>query len=350
MIKGRLQHTIDDYRQRLRQHEAQAEAQLEQAYQHVLSAIDPTLNRLYDQMVEKMAGGAQIPLSWLMESQRLENIKKLIDSQMSGYGQFGLTTARQLQQIGLMLGQQGAMAMLNATIPAGVRFSFGIPSTKALAGIVGATQAGTPLSNLFRGFGAEAAQGVGRALLTGVANGDNPRAVAKSVQDALSISRARALTIARTEQLRAYRSAQLSTFQQNSDVLNGWVWTCALDARCCAACVAMNGTKHGLDEEMGSHPNCRCAMAPLSKGWDEVLGNLGIDTSNIPNTTIDVQSGSDWFNKQDEATQRAILGAKYDGWANGDFTLEDMVGKSSDPEWGDSIYEKSLKRLSKGRR
>jgi len=48
--------------------------------------------------------------------------------------------------------------------------------------------------------------------------------------------------------------------------------------------------------------------------------------------------------------QRQILGdAKYEAWSNGDFDLEDIVGKSYDTDWGHGIYEKSLKQLVKGR-
>ena len=81
-------------------------------------------------------------------------------------------------------------------------------------------------------------------------------------------------------------------------------------------------------------------MTPVTKGWDEIFGPLGIDTSDIPDTNPaqDMQTGSEWFDNQDEATQRQILGnAKYDAWNNGDFTLDDIVGTNDDPDWGKSI-------------
>src|SRR5690348_1094016 len=144
MAQARLQRVINYYRARRRQHERQAEQQLEHAYQHVLASIEPTLNRLYDQRVEQMAGGQQIPLSWLYEAARLESIKKLIDTQMSGYGQMRLVTVRQLQQLGVDLGREGALAMLHATVPPGVRWTFGLPNPRAIAALVGTTQAGSP--------------------------------------------------------------------------------------------------------------------------------------------------------------------------------------------------------------
>jgi hypothetical protein len=85
---------------------------------------------------------------------------------------------------------------------------------------------------------------------------------------------------------------------------------------------------------------------PITKSWSDILGPLGIDTSEIPDTRPVMQSGVDWFNKQDEATQKAMLGAKYDAWKNKKFELSDIVGHSHDKEWGGSIHEKSLKQLT----
>lgn len=341
---GCLQRVLQDYRKRIRQHEAQAERQLDQAYQRVLKSIEPMLNHLYDQMVDKLADGDKIPLSWLYEAQRLENIKTLIDLQMSNFGRYGHATVQQLQRIGATLGQQSALDMLESTVPAGVQWTFGRPNPRAIEELVGATQAGSPLADLFAGFGREAAENVANALIRGVTLGDNPRKVARDVQQALGIERARALTISRTEGIRAYRSANLSTFQANSDVVGGWIWSAALGSAC-AVCTAMNGTKHGLDETLDSHPNCRCAMLPETKGWDEILGDLGINTDDIPDTTIQVQSGEAWFDEQDAATQQQILGSQsaYAAYKDGALSLSDLVGTSHSEDWGGSRYQKSLK-------
>lgn len=341
---GRLQRVLQDYRKRLRQHEAQAEQQLEQAYQQVLRTIEPVLNRLYDQMVDKLADGEKIPLHWLYEASRLENIKTLIDLQMTNYGRYGHATVQQLQRIGATLGQQSALDMLESTVPHGVQWTFGRPSTRAIEELVGATQSGSPLADLFEGFGREAAENVADALIRGVTLGDNPRKVARDVQDALGVERARALTISRTEGIRAYRSANLSIFQENSDVVGGWIWSAALGSAC-AVCTAMNGTKYGLEETLDSHPNCRCTMLPETKSWDDILSPLGIDTSGIPDTTVSIQSGESWFDEQDAATQQNILGsaAAYAAYKAGELSLSDLVGTSHSKDWGGSRYQKSLK-------
>jgi hypothetical protein len=111
----------------------------------------------------------------------------------------------------------------------------------------------------------------------------------------------------------------------------------------------MDGELFDLDQEMESHVNCRCTPVPVTKGWDEILGPLGIDTSSMDDSSVtdDFQSGSDWLDSQDESVQQSVLGnTGYDAWKNNDdVTLMDFVGRSSNPEWGDSIYQRSVKQI-----
>lgn len=345
--QGRLQQAIQHYRQSLLNNEAEAERALNAAHLHTLSIIQPQLDKLYVEITAKLNAGESIPPSWIYERLRLEHLTLLIKKQVDQFGALSLQQTRMLQHQGAQLGQQSALAQLDATVPPGISWSFGLPDPKAIADQVGATQAGSPLAELFGGFGDEAADKVGKALVTGLSLGNNPRQVARDVQQALGISRNRALVLARTEQIRAYRSANLETYRANSDVVDMWIWSAQLSPRTCAACLAMNGTEHPLSEQMGSHPCCRCVQMPKTKNWSEILGPLGIDTSHIPDTRPQVQSGSDWFDDQPESTQREVLGNKYAGWANGDFTLQDLVGHDHDEQWGGSIREKSLKELVK---
>lgn len=348
-MTGRIQQVVAHYRQQLNQHDAQAQQTLSDAYKRTLASIQPALDRLYQQIADKQANGDAVPLSWLYEQHRLEDIKRLITQQVDLYGSHTQMTVAALQHQGVALGMQSAQAQLQASVPHGVHWQFGMPDTHAINDLVSASQPGSPLHDLFSTFGSQAASDVAGKLITGITLGQGPRMVAASVAQALDIPRARALTIARTEMLRAYRSAALENYKANDDVVGGWIWSADLSPRTCAACIAMNGTKHTLDETLDSHPNCRCAMLPETKDWSDILGPLGIDTSGIQNTTVNIQSGSDWLDNQDEATQQAILGNKYDGWSNGDFSLEDIVGTSDDPNWGGSIYVKSLKQLTKGK-
>ena len=343
MTQGRLQQTVSQFKAQLMHREAKATQALNYAHARTVEAIQPKLDNLYRQITAKQQAGEDIPLSWLYEQNRLSAIKSLISNQIDHFGAMAQVTTGQLQHQAVQLGQQAAQAQLQATVPAGIHFSFGVPHPQAIHNIVGATQAGSPLADLFSGFGAEAAKGASDALITGITLGQNPREIAPQVEDALGISRSRALTIARTSMLDAYRSANMETFRANADVVEKMVRVADLSPRSCAACIALNGTEYDLDEDPGFHPNDRCVLVPKTKGWDSILGDLGIDTSDLEDTSIDIQDGSEWFNQQDEATQREILGnAKFEAFQEGKFQLSDLVGHSFSEDWGNSIYERSL--------
>src|SRR5260221_4326674 len=168
MSLGQLQSAIAHYRAQLKAREAQAEAALNYAYLQVRSSIQPMLDHLYQQISDKQQAGEEIPLSWLYEQRRLEALTQFIEGQINQFGMLAQMQVGQLQQQGVQLGSQAGMALLNASIPPGINFAFGVPSPTAIANLVGATQAGSPLADLFSGFGAEAAQGVKDALITGL--------------------------------------------------------------------------------------------------------------------------------------------------------------------------------------
>lgn len=184
---------------------------------------------------------------------------------------------------------------------------------------------GTPLSRLLAEASAAGVEAAKQALFTGVVLGDNPTRIGARIRSALEISRARAQTIARTETLRAYRGAIRERMKQANGVV-GWVWIAARDRRTCPMCWAMHGTKHRLDELMGTHPNCRCSQAPLAA-----------------NSYVDVPPGSQVFARLPGATQRDILGpAKYVAYQRGAISLQDVVGEVQSPTWGLVRYERSL--------
>jgi SPP1 gp7 family putative phage head morphogenesis protein len=248
-----------------------------------------------------------------------------------------------MQRQAVDLGTEAAQALLRASLPRGVFWSFGIPSQSALMSFIGSLEEGSPLRKLFRGFGLKAARLVEQTLIGGLTLGWNPRRIAPMVQQALNVTRQRATLIARTEYIRAYRGSNLANYRAYKDVCGQWRWTTAKQKRSCMACIMMDGTLHSLDEEMGSHPGCRCAPIPLTKDWSDILG-----VDSVRDTRPSIQSGKDWFLKQSQATQREMLGdARYNAWQEGQFELSDVVKKTHDEQWGTSVQEKSLKELVK---
>lgn len=208
---------------------------------------------------------------------------------------------------------------------------------------------GRPLDNLFAGIDGEAAGEAVDAMNAALATGDNPLSIVNQLAAILGVSQARAETIARTEMLGAWRDAQSINFRANSDVLDGWIWSADL-AGACIACVMMDGTVHTLDEDLSSHPNCECCQLPLTKSWDDILGDIeGLDLSGLDETDFlsqGFEDGQDWFLAQPEAYQVEVLGpAKFEAWQSGEMELLDFVGQRDAGAWGNEIYERSLREI-----
>src|SRR5260221_5281116 len=164
MSQGRLQQTIAHYRAQLKAREAQAEQALEAAYANTLQVIQPMLASLYQQISDKSLAGEDIPLSWLYEQRRLEALTQFIEGQINQFGMLAQMQVGQLQHMAVQLGQQAGQWLLQATVPAGVTFSFGFPSPPAIANLLGGTQARSPLAGLFSSLRAAAAPSVQGAL------------------------------------------------------------------------------------------------------------------------------------------------------------------------------------------
>lgn len=324
MTEARLLQTTNHYRALLRAREKHDEREIERTYAYMLLLLQPALDSLYRQMSEATASGKTIPITWLYEANRLANIKRLIQTEIDQFATLSQMQVQQAQQYAVQLGQEAALEMLGAMMPARKHRS------AATSSPLGMTLNGIPLAYLFLLFGREAADLAGKVLITGISLGENPRKVVSSVQQALGASCNRALVIARQEMLQAYRSAHMATMRANSDILDGWIWSALLDSRTCAMCIAMNGTVHSLSETMDSHVCCRCMQLPRMRG-----------------VTTSVPDGPTWFAQQDDATQLAILGSKaaFNLYKSGDASLRDFVGTKHDPVWGTSRYQKSAKQV-----
>jgi hypothetical protein len=243
-------------------------------------------------------------------------------------------------QHGTQSGGAMAHAQLQASVPKGYTYAFALahPSPKQV-------QRTAQVYRLLDRYGDEAATAALHAIRQGVIAGRGAAVIARDIMVATDMSLVSALNTSRTESMYAFRDATLANYRANDDAVDAWIWFATLGTAC-AMCTAMHGTEHGLDEDMDSHNNCRCTQVPKTRSWADIFAGTGIDTSDIPETSIDVPSGASWFADQSETQQRDILGpAKYNAYKAGDISLADLVGKAHDSQWGASMYEKSLKDL-----
>lgn len=129
----------------------------------------------------------------------------------------------------------------------------------------------------------ETAPQVRDTLTTGLAEGWNPRKMARELTSEVSdIQATRAETLARTETINAHSEATLRNYERAGvDVVSHGEWQMTLDDDTCAFCRRLSGAELTLEEmstgavefrgqvyrlSPPSHPNGRCAILPSVGG------------------------------------------------------------------------------------
>lgn len=232
---------------------------------------------------------------------------------------------------------QLALPMLPQRATAAIMARWNRVPVEAVENMLGALTRGSPLSKLLDGFGNTASKQIGDALLEGVALGYNPRKVAAKIRQELGGNLTRALRISRTEVLRAYRTASLTNYQANADVVKGWRWLATPDERTCMACIALDGREFALDKSFfPGHVNCRCTAEPLTISYQD----MGL---NVKESGQGRELARDWFGTLSGAQQQAMMGkGKYEAYKAGKIGLDDFIKETHNDDWGDSFGEASL--------
>jgi SPP1 gp7 family putative phage head morphogenesis protein len=348
---AQLSRLADDFRAALNRNETRATLRMAAAYARATRRLNRDLDRITRRIEEAQKAGQPLGVSWLFQQERLANLKREAEAEIARFAREAAqeTEARQAEAVERAVEEsqrlmKAALGPAPPTALAGVEASFVRLPTSAITELVGRLGDGSPLRALFDTLGPMVAERLETGLLSGLAAGLGPREIAREVADGVALGLNRALLISRTEVLRAHREASRLTYQANADVVDGWVWHANLDRRTCPACIALHGSFHELDERLDGHPACRCAPIPRTKSWEE-LGFQGIEETR-PETEV----GSDWFARQPEETQRAVLGsAGFDAFRRGEVKLTDFVARRDNPEWGSMRYARSLKAIREDR-
>jgi SPP1 gp7 family putative phage head morphogenesis protein len=325
------------HRAAIRAVDRSAMAQIMAAYQDVLDRLTPLIELAQQQA---LADGVATPAQ-LFRLERWQELQRQTAVELERLARItgDVTTEAQARAVQLSLTDNLAFATaIGAQAQASVAAGWTHLPTTAVEDLVGLANNG-PLRDLLNTFGDDGMRFITDELVKGIALGQSPRTVARSIEQGLEISRNRALTISRTEMMRAHRSATLRNYQANDDILKGWYWVSAHSARTCAACLAMDGTLHPLSESMDSHVACRCAKRPALK--------------HLPARTV--EDGETWLARQDAATQDNVLG-KSGGmfYRAGAVDLQHFVKVDESPVWGRSVTDGgigwALAQAGRGRR
>lgn len=349
MPEGEIYDAIERFRRELLQNERRAASELVRVYGEAWKRIRAELERLHTEYEAAKARGEKPDAGWIMRFNRARAFRDQVERELLAFTQYAEGKVREQQIEAIEAAERHAEELTRQALgnpPPGMTIDWNRIDRAAVETILGMTRADSPLHRLLLSISQEGAQAAEDALVQGMIMGKNPREVAREMRRTLGTTLSRALTIARTETLRAHREATRASYQANSDIVKGWIWHSAADERTCAACWAMHGTEHRLDEILDDHPNGRCVAIPLSRTWAEIGKQYGIELSDIPETSPQIEPGVSLFEKLPVEKQIKILGpAKWAAWKDVKFTLSDLVGQKRSKEWGTHRYEKSLVEL-----
>lgn len=237
-------------------------------------------------------------------------------------------------------GRTAARALVESALPDGVTMdllgrygrAWTEPPLDAFRAAVAAQQPGTPLRALLDAIGPDVSRTIRTRLNAGLLAGQSPRTIGRAIARDTELAGSRAELIARTETLRSYRIAQQVAWSQNPEIVPRFRRLASFSKRTCAACLSLSGTIQQSDRVMPSHPACRCVAVPMP------------DLPGVADTPR--ESGAEWLARQDEPTQRAILGpgalARYQAGT----PLASFAAVGDDPVWGPTVRVRSLKEVA----
>jgi SPP1 gp7 family putative phage head morphogenesis protein len=334
-MPGELQRRGAEFRSDLLTMERSAASDMTRAYYASWQRVRQRTMELWQEVTALREAGEEVPPVRLMQLDRYLRLQDEITAELRRFAAYadGSVTATQLAAVNMA--QDHAPRLIGAVASdaelAGLEqfVDFAHAPRGAIEALVGYARGNTPLGALLDAIPGQVNGSVRDTLIAGLALGQNPRETARQVRRAFGTGLARALTISRTETLRAYRQATLLDYQANDDILEGWIWSCALDRRSCPVCWAMHGRVFKLQRQPPMHPQCRCSLSPqLKKAY---------------RGSYEPQRGPDLFARAAPEIQRAVLGpGAYAAYNTGRVQIENFVTFRRSRDWGVTVQKASL--------
>lgn len=224
----------------------------------------------------------------------------------------------------------GAVAGMTDAQLAALGVAWNVPDPEAVARLVQYTSSDAwtaALEKYQEGTGKVAQNALTRAFI----EGKGPIAAARELRAAVTgLPVAYAEQMTRTLQLTSLRDSAVAHRVANSHIIEYQIRIAALDDRTCVSCVALHGTELPLDARIDDHHRGRCTSVTKVRGMAAPA----------------VESGPDWFARQSEDRQRAMMGgARFEAWKAGAIQWGDMSRVYDDPVFGRMVGEASLKGM-----
>lgn len=314
--------TITDYQRRLDAREAAAINALVDLWERIEADIVADLERLIIQL--ERAGGP-IDEKALYKLERFRRLLAQLDEIYTALGDEALGEIRRAMIDAAGLGEIMAQAVL-AGIDEGRTQAISRLPVEALAQITALAQPGGPLRQILDDAYPLAADALTKQIISNIGRGKNPRTIlALARQQGLAAGLDHILLVSRDQSVRAFRQAGLASYANDPDVLS-YKRMAARQSRTCIMCLALDGTEYPTNKMMEVHPQDRCTIVPVLRGF----------------TPTSWKSGQSWFDEQGPAVQRRMLGpARYARYRQGQ-PLTSFVATGDHPTWGPSLRLRPL--------
>ncbi|MBI2954243.1 MAG: hypothetical protein HYY30_08015 [Chloroflexi bacterium] len=176
------------HRKALLANERKAATEMVYAYGEAWKRIKAQSDDLLRKVAEARAAGQDVKLSWLFQAERLRILQQQAEAEIRRFAQYAEQSIIAQQAEAVRAAQEHVEQLALAGLgepPPGVTATFARLPTGALTDLVGFTSDGSPLRDLLDELGPEASASVRKALITGVATGQNPRVIAGWMRQAL---------------------------------------------------------------------------------------------------------------------------------------------------------------------
>ena len=318
--------------------DAAAMRRLIQAYQDIYESILPRIELL----LTKIELTGEITASQLYRMSVYKDLIDTIQKELDQYATFMKVELRNIANEAILSGNKDSILLMRQIlIEAGLieNIVFNAADPNVIKKLLGFLDPGGSLWKTLEGYGPFTADKVSKKIIEGVAQGLNPKVIARMIQEAMGENLTAAMRTARTVQLWAYREASRQSYQNfnqqyNMQLVKGWTWHANLDDKTCAACWMLDGVEFKLEDPLDGHYNCRCSMIPIT----------------MLDPTPTRRQGIDEFQALTEAEQRKILGpGRFDLWKSGGFQLDKLWKSEENKDYGSMKLEKTLKELTGGK-
>lgn len=311
------------------------------ALQQVINAYRMLYSRLggrIDALIQAAGAIENLTGPKLIRLAQYKELEAQLLEELSRFGIFLETHVTSAARAALIGGETDTYRLLRLlTGRAPLRVGFQSLNIEAIQTMIGFLQPESPLFKAIQTLAPYYTEQVMKGLVSGIGMGNSPRVtaqlLARAFENELGQGLTSALRITRTAQLYSYREANRANFVANSDVVTGWYWVADMngDPPPCLSCIAENGTRHDLDENLDDHDNGRCAMVP------EIMGQNPIE---------DMETGEEWFNGLSEARQQELMGeGRFTAWKEGKFEFGALSQQVEHPTWGHVRSVTPLKEL-----